>query len=110
MFGHIAGAVGGCGKIWVMTNNVFIWIGIVALSLAAVVYFVVLPHLEGPSLDEQQPHRKSWLIRGPQCGEWAQHTPVSSTFNETIQTGENSYTNWYRCEDCQHRWQETYKR
>ncbi|MCA9979368.1 MAG: hypothetical protein KDD89_00985 [Anaerolineales bacterium] len=93
-----------------MNNNVALWIGIVAAGLAAVVYYVVLPHLEGPSLDEQQPHRKSWLVKCPQCGLWAEHTPVSSTFNEAVQGGEASYTNWYRCEACQQRWQETYRR
>lgn len=93
-----------------MNSNVFIWIGIIAVSLAAVVYFVVLPHLEGPSLDEQRPQKRSWLVKCPHCGVWEQHVPLSSSLAEADREDANTYTNWYRCEACQHRWEETYKR
>lgn len=93
-----------------MSNDILFLMGTFALGLAAVVYFVFLPHLEGSSLDEQQPHYRSWLVKCPLCDHWAEYTPVSTDMTEMEQTGASNFTNWYRCEACAHRWQETYKR
>lgn len=93
-----------------MSNDVLFFASLLAVGLAGLLYFVVLPHLEGASLDEQRPDRTSWLVKCPHCGTWEERTPVSSDVDEVMQAGGTTFTNWYRCGVCQHRWQEKYKR
>ena len=55
------------------------WIGAIALVLAAIVYFIFLPHIDGPSLDEQRADRREILVCCPDCQTWQVAEPVSYT-------------------------------
>ena len=89
----------------------WLWILVVgALLIAAGLYFVVLPHAEGPSLAEQIPDRKAWLVCCPDCGRWQTLEPFSSDEDDPVKPPEREFANWYRCPHCDHRWEERYRR
>ena len=88
------------------------WIGFiitaVALTAAFLLYTVLLPHVEGPSLEEQAADHKVWLVCCPECGHWQTISPRASSEQEKRASTqlESTYTNWYSCGRCKHRWQE----
>ena len=85
-----------------------ILIAIVAILLAAILYFVFLPHVEGPSLNAQQPDRKSWLVCCPKCGRWQTAVPrISGPPSEDDAPAEAQVKNRFTCVYCNHRWDET---
>lgn len=77
-----------------------------ALLTAATLYFVFLPHIDGPSLDQQRADRREMLVCCPKCGEWQTAVPVASTANDVDPPAAGHETNWYRCKRCKHRWSE----
>ena len=81
-----------------------------ALLTAAVLYFVFLPHIEGPPLDKQRADRREILVRCPNCQTWQAAEPVASTSNDLDQSGSIEETNWYRCQHCDFRWSEKQER
>ena len=83
-----------------------LWIAVFALIGAAFLYFVFLPHIEGPSLDEQRADKREMLVCCEKCGVWQMAEPVASTTNEPDKQGESLETNWFRCRQCGHRWSE----
>ena len=83
-----------------------LWIGAIALAVAAVLYFVFLPHIDGPSLDQQKADSRQILVRCPTCGEWQAAEPTSSTADDFDKQAELKETNWFRCRQCNHRWSE----
>lgn len=83
-----------------------VWIGCIALALAAIGYFVFLPHIDGPSLDEQRADRRQILVCCPECKKWQAAEPVSSTANDFDKEFDPTETNWFRCRNCNHRWSE----
>lgn len=83
-----------------------ILLAVAALVLAAVLYFVFLPHVEGPSLDEQLPNKKEWLVSCPSCGRWQTLEPHASTQKDAELAGERHYVNRYACRHCGERWEE----
>lgn len=85
-------------------------LGVGALALAAVLYFVVLPHAEGPSLADQIPDHKAWLVQCPNCQSWQTLEPFSSEEGDLSKQEETEFVNWYRCRKCEHRWEERYRR
>ncbi len=87
----------------------WIWLLVLgALGLAALLYFVVLPHAEGPSLEEQVPDQKAWLVVCPNCGRWQPLVPFSSEEGDRSRPGPE-FTNWYRCPHCRHKWAERHR-
>ncbi|MDJ0756646.1 MAG: hypothetical protein QNJ45_24135 [Ardenticatenaceae bacterium] len=78
----------------------------VALALAAVLYFVFLPHVEGPSLDEQEPDHKEWLVQCPRCGRWQTLKPHASTEKDARLNDLDHFVNRYECQHCGERWEE----
>lgn len=91
---------------YIVTIPAPIFLAIGALLLAAVLYFVFLPHVEGPSLDEQLPNKKEWLVQCPHCGRWQTLEPHASTLNDAHLNEENHYVNRYECRECGERWEE----
>ncbi len=94
-----------------MTSTFWFIAGVVLLAIAVVVYTVFLPHVEGPSLDDQAADHKEWLVCCPECGRWQSITPRASSEEEKRQSPqlESTYTNWYTCGRCQHRWHEDHR-
>ncbi|MEM8859383.1 MAG: hypothetical protein AAGD96_13735 [Chloroflexota bacterium] len=82
------------------------WVAGTALILAAILYFVFLPHIEGPSLDEQRADKTQILVCCPKCQKWQVIEPVSSTAADPEKINEPTETNWFRCRSCKHRWAE----
>ena len=91
-----------------------IFIAVAAVFAAAILYFVFLPHVEGPSLDEQKPDRKSWLVRCPNCNRWQTAVPRVSTlppnYPTEAQEETKGVTNRFICAHCKHRWDEVNKK
>lgn len=77
-----------------------------ALTAAAFLYFVVLPHIEGSSLDEQRSDKREVLVCCSKCGIWQSAEPISSALDEADHLGERLETNWFRCRQCNNRWSE----
>lgn len=82
------------------------WIAGIALLLAAVLYFVFLPHIDGPSLEQQRADKREIMVRCPNCQTWQTAEPVSSTAADPDTIHEPTETNWFRCRNCKHRWSE----
>ena len=81
-------------------------VAVLALLTAAVLYFVFLPHIDGPSLDQQRADKREILVCCPNCKKWQVAEPVASTSNDLNQSDKSRETNWYRCQHCDHRWSE----
>lgn len=77
-----------------------------ALIAAGVLYFVLLPHVEGPSIDKQRADRRQILVCCPDCKTWQTTEPIASTANDLDLKFQNKETNWFRCQQCDHRWSE----
>lgn len=87
-----------------MDTTLALGLGITALLLAAVLYFIFLPHIDGPSLADQQADATTWLVECPHCHHWKPRTPTTTAENDQP----HQRTNWYHCHECGHRWHETY--
>ncbi|MFK7801391.1 MAG: hypothetical protein AB8G95_07155 [Anaerolineae bacterium] len=86
--------------------NLGIFIAGAALTAAAILYFVFLPHIEGPPLDQQRADKREMLVCCEKCSVWQMAEPVASTLNEPDKQDEGTETNWFRCRQCNHRWSE----
>lgn len=94
-----------------IANSPLLWLGITGLIVGGVLYFIFLPHIEGPNLREQEADQREWLVQCPNCARWRVRQPVSTNLEEqkNNSTSAPSYTNWYHCFECEHRWHEEYK-
>lgn len=73
-----------------------LWFGLATLAVALVLYFVFLPHWEGPNTADQLPNTQQWLVQCPHCGRWQRLTPFSR----------EGRRHWYKCGACQRKWEE----
>lgn len=80
--------------------------GLTAIGLAVVLYFVFLPHVEGPPPEAQRADRKEWLVQCPKCQKWQAVVPKVSTENSIHDNDLEKVTNRFKCRKCGHRWEE----
>lgn len=78
--------------------------GVVTIGFAGVLYFVFLPHVEGPPPEAQRADRKEWLVQCPNCSKWQSAVPKVSSEKDQVE-GE-SVMNRFKCRRCEHRWEE----
>lgn len=111
LFGQDYPSAAGNGMMQVtMTSSPLFWLGVVGLVIGVALYFIFLPHLEGPNLNEQQADQREWLVQCPNCQRWRLRQAVTSNLQERQVNGRASnYINWYHCFECDHRWHEEYK-